>query len=108
MAQLAISYKKIGGGEGTAHVVIYHNGVKIGDYKKGIFPVFAKDDAEAIWGKRHGGVNGGPGDLDAKIEDARIYAKVLDQDEIKSLRPDTLDIEAAGKLATAWAAIKIR
>ncbi|HIA66317.1 TPA: hypothetical protein EYN98_09680 [Candidatus Poribacteria bacterium] len=103
MAQLAISYKKIGGGEGTAHVVIYH-----GDYKKGIFPVFAKDDAEAILGKRHGGVNGGPGDLDAKIEDARIYAKVLDQDEIKSLRPDTLDIEAAGKLATARAAIKIR
>ena len=108
MAQLAISYKKIGGGEGTAHVVIYHNGVKIGDYKQGIFPLFAKDDCEAIWGIRHGGVGGGPGNMDAKIEDARIYATVLSQGEVKALRPDTLAIEALAKLATTWAAIKAR
>ena len=68
----------------------------------------AKDDCEAIWGIRHGGVGGGPGNMDAKIEDARIYATVLSQGEVKALRPDTLAIEALAKLATTWAAIKAR
>ena len=89
-------------------MVIYHNGVKIGDYKQGIFALFAKDDCEAIWGIRHGSVGGGPGDLDAKIENTRIYATVLSQGEVKALRPDTLAIEALAKLATAWATITAR
>lgn len=46
--------------------------------------------------------------MDAKIEDARIYATVLSQGEVKALRPDTLAIEALAKLATTWAAIKAR
>ena len=89
-------------------LVIYYNGVKIGDYKQGIFPLFAKDNCGAIWGIRHGDVAGGPGNLDAKIEDARIYATVLSQGGVKALCPDTLAIEALAKLATAWAAIKAR
>ena len=67
---------------------------------------FENNDAEAIWGKRHGGLGGGPGDLDAHIEDSRIYASVLSEAEIKKLLPDTLDVEAHGKLATTWASLK--
>ena len=100
---MAISYEDDGG---TARVRIYHNGDEIGDYTFGQFVSFDNNDAEAIWGKRHGGLAGGPGDLDAHIEDSRIYASVLSQAEIKKLLPDTLDVEAHGKLATIWARLK--
>ena len=105
LVMMAISY---GNDNGTAHVRIYRNGDEIGDYKLGQFVSFASNDAEAIWGKRHGGVAGGPGDLDVHIEDSRIYAAVLSQAEIKKLLPDTLEVEAHGKLATTWARLKIR
>ena len=105
LIMMAISYEDDGG---TARVRLYRNGDKIGDYKFGQFVTFDNKDAEAIWGKRHGGLGGGPGDLDAHIEDSRIYASVLSQAEIKKLLPDTLDVEASGKLATAWARLKMR
>lgn len=105
LIMLAISYEN---DNGTAHMRIYRNGDKIGDYKLGQFVSFANNDAEAIWGKRHGGVAGGPGDLDVHIEDSRIYAAVLSQAEIKKLLPDTLEVEAHGKLTTTWARLKIR
>jgi hypothetical protein len=105
LVQMAISYENDGG---TAHVRIYRNAEKIGDYTFGQFEPFNKNDAEAIWGKRHGGVGGGPGDLDAHIEDSRIYAAVLSQAEIKKLLPDTLDVQARGKLATVWGTIKAK
>ena len=101
---MAISYEN---DNGTAHVKLYRNGDKIGDYTFGQFVSFAKNDAEAIWGKRHGGLGGGPGDLDVHIEDSRIYAAVLSQAEIKKLLPDTLEVEAHGKLTTTWARLKI-
>ncbi|MDE0637637.1 MAG: hypothetical protein OXI43_17505 [Candidatus Poribacteria bacterium] len=105
LIMMAISYEN---DNGTAHMRIYRNGDKIGDYKLGQFVSFANNDAEAIWGKRHGGVAGGPGDLDVHIEDSRIYAAVLSQAEIKKLLPDTLEVEAHGKLTTTWAGLKIR
>ena len=105
LIMMAISYEN---DNGTAHMRIYRNGDKIGDYKLGQFVSFANNDAEAIWGKRHGGVAGGPGDLDVHIEDSRIYAAVLSQAEIKKLLPDTLEVEAHGKLTTTWARLKIR
>ncbi len=104
LIMLAISYEN---DNGTAHVKLYRNGDKIGDYTFGQFVSFAKNDAEAIWGKRHGGLGGGPGDLDVHIEDSRIYAAVLSQAEIKKLLPDTLEVEAHGKLTTTWAKLKI-
>ena len=41
-------------------------------------------------GLRHDSADGGPGNLDAHIEESWIYGVVLDQDEIKNL------IEATG------------
>lgn len=105
LIMMAISYEN---DNGTAHVKLYRNGDKIGDYTFGQFVSFAKNDAEAIWGKRHGGLGGGPGDLDVHIEDSRIYAAVLSQAEIKKLLPDTLEVEAHGKLTTTWARLKTR
>ena len=105
LIMMAISYEN---DNGTAHMRIYRNGDKIGDYKLGQFVSFANNDAEAIWGKRHGGVAGGPGDLDVHIEDSRIYAAVLSQAEIKKLLPDTLEVEAHGKITTTWARLKIK
>jgi len=105
LIMMAISYEN---DNGTAHVKLYRNGDKIGDYTFGKFVPFAKNDAEAIWGKRHGGLGGGPGDLDVHIEDSRIYAAVLSQAEIKKLLPDTLEVEAQGKIATTWARLKTR
>ena len=104
LIQMAISYEDV---KGTAHVRIYHNGDLIGDYTFGQFEPFKKNDTAAIWGKRHDPA-GGPGDLDAHIEDSRIYATVLSQDEIKALRPDSLQVEARGKLTTLWGAIKAK
>ncbi|MDE0318021.1 MAG: hypothetical protein OXM61_24335 [Candidatus Poribacteria bacterium] len=105
LIMMAISYEN---DNGTAHVKLYRNGDKIGGYTFGQFVSFATNDAEAIWGKRHGGLGGGPGDLDVHIEDSRIYAAVLSQAEIKKLLPDTLKVEAHGKLTTTWAKLKTR
>ncbi len=105
LIMMAISYEN---DNGTARVRIYRNGDEIGDYTHGQFVTFANKDAETICGKRHGGLGGGPGDLDVHIEDSRIYAAVLSQAEIKKLIPDTLTVEPQGKLATTWARIKIR
>lgn len=104
LIMVAISYEN---DNDTARVRIYRNGDEIGDYTHGKFVSFAKNDAEAIWGKRHGGVGGGPGDLDVHIEDSRIYAAVLTQAEIKKLIPDTLSVEAQDKLTTTWGRLKI-
>ena len=105
LVMIAISYEN---DNGTARVRLYRNGDEIGDYTFGQFVTFANNDAEAIWGKRHGGLGGGPGDLDVHIEDSRIYADVLSQAEIKKLIPDSLEVDAHGKIATTWARIKVR
>ncbi len=105
LVMIAISYEN---DNGTARVRLYRNGDEIGDYTFGQFVTFANSDAEAIWGKRHGGLGGGPGDLDVHIEDSRIYADVLSQAEIKKLIPDSLEVDAQGKIATTWARIKVR
>ena len=67
-----------------------------------------KGDVEALFGPR--ALIGGTahGWVVCRVEDARIYNAVLTQKELKGLTEDTLDVEAAGKLATAWSAIKIR
>ena len=104
---MAISYEDKGG---QAHIKIYHDGDLIGEYTQGGIGSWEKDDAEVFFGLRHGNTGGGPGNLDALIEDARIYNQVLSQDEIKELVPNQLvkAVTSRGKLATSWAAIKTK
>ncbi len=85
MNQIAISYEN---DNGNAHVRLYRNGVKIGDYTKGPFVNWPKGDAEIFWGIRHGNaVDGGPDSMDAHIEESRIYGGVLTAVELKQLKP---------------------
>ena len=61
-----------------------------GDYTKGPLVSWPKGDAEVFWGIRHGNANnGGPDNMDAHIEESRIYAGVLTSKELKELRPVT-------------------
>ena len=85
MVQLAISYEDE---NGKAHIRLYRNGRKFGDYIKGPFVNWPKGDAEVFWGIRHGhAMRGGPGNMDAHIEESRIYAGVLTSDDLKKLKP---------------------
>ena len=99
---IAIFYQK--GPE--ADIKIYRSGEKIGGYKKGPTVTWTKDDAEVTWGKRHGSVGGGSGDLDCLIHESRIYGIALTEKEIKSLKLGSLSVRGNDKLATKWAAIR--
>lgn len=84
VVQVAITYQNV---NGKAHVRIYRNGNKIGGYTKGNMASWPRGDAEVFWGLRHGSINGGPGNLDALIEESRIYNTVLTQEELRQLKP---------------------
>ena len=87
MIQIAISYEN---NNGNAHIRLYRNGDMFGDYTKGPLVSWPKGDAEVFWGIRQGNANnGGPDNIDAHIEESRIYAKVLTSEELKELRPMT-------------------
>ena len=75
-------------------------------YEKGQTITWTEDDAEVMWGKRHGNVGGGPGDLDCLIHESRIYGAVLTEKEIKSLKLGSLAVQVSDKLSTKWAFIK--
>ena len=103
LIQMAISY-----GDGN-QIMIYRNGELIGDYTVGALGTWPTGDAEVFFGIRHGNsATGGPGNLDALIEEARIYGIVLSEDEIKGLEVGGAAVEAAGKLTTLWGAIKAK
>ena len=103
MVFLAITYKDV---KNQYEITGYRNGESLGSFVKGDLRTWPAGDAEAIWGKRH--VNGlnGPGELNAHIEESRIYNVALTEDEIQSLELGTLSVEPHGKLATSWAALK--
>ncbi len=103
MVFLVITYKDV---NGQYEITGYRNGESMGSFKKGDLRTWPKDDAEAIWGKRH--VNGlnGPGELNAHIEESRIYNIALTADEVETIAKGDLSVEARGKLATRWAQIK--
>ncbi len=105
LIQLAISYEDDGG---NAKIMIYRNGDIIGDYTQGPIRSWTAGDVEALFGPR--ALIGGTayGWVVARVEDARIYNAVLSEKEINNLEADTLDVEARGKLASTWAAIKNR
>ena len=102
LIKIAISY-------GDNQVSLYRNGDPIGDYTVGALGTWPTGDAEVFFGIRHGNsATGGPGNLDALIEEARIYGIVLSEDEIKGLEVGGAAVEAAGKLTTLWGAIKAK
>ena len=68
---MAITYEDLGGGQ--VKVSGYRNGEEIGSYNSGNFRTWPRNDAEIIFGKRHGNMPGGPGGLDALIHEAQIY-----------------------------------
>ena len=106
LIQVAISYEDDGG---NAKIMIYRNGDRIGSYTRGPIRSWMAGDVEALFGPR--ALIGGTahGWIIARIEDARIYNAVLSQDELNNLTENNItDVEARGKLATTWSAIKNR
>ena len=103
LIQLAISYEDDGG---NAKIMIYRDGDVIGDYTMGPIVSWEAGDVEALFGPR--ALIGGTahGWIVARVEDARIYNAVLDEEEINNLAVDTLDVEARGKLAATWGRLK--
>jgi hypothetical protein len=92
---MAITYENVGG---LAHITLYRNGVPIGEYTQGSIGSWPTGDAEVFFGIRHGSTAGGPGNLDALIEEARIYDDVLSQAQIEELNfcSVTLTVNKAG------------
>jgi hypothetical protein len=106
LVQMAYTYEDSGG---QAHIKLYRNGELFGDYTQGALATWEKDDAEVFFGIRHGNVGGGPGNLDAHIEEARIYGAVLEPDEIQALKLGTIKaVTPGGKLTATWAAMKAK
>jgi len=85
LIQIAITYEHLP--DGAFRVIAYRNGVKIGRYEPATPSQWDSGDAEVFFGKRHGSTTGGPGALDALIEEARIYDTVLSAAEIAGLVP---------------------
>ena len=103
MVYLAITYEDV---NNTYRITGYRNGENLGSFDMGDLRTWPAGDAEAIWGKRHANGLEGPGELNAHIEESRIYNVALTEDEIQSLELGTLSVEPQGKLATTWAALK--
>ena len=112
MLFLAITYKDIGN---KYEVTGYRNAESMGSYNANHqgnnmdLRTWSEGDAEAIWGKRHDNGDGnGPGNLNAHIEESRIYNIALTEADIQAIHKGDLPVEARGKLATRWAKIKTR
>ncbi len=105
MVYLAFTYEDKGG---TYKITGYRNGESLGSYEKGDIKTWPTGDAEAIWGKRHTNGLGGPGDLNAHIEESRIYSVALTEDEVNEMEIGTLSVDPKGKLATKWAKLKAK
>ena len=86
LVQMAITYDdadNVPGG--TMTITGYRNGVQIGQYNTGNGSSWSAGDAEVFFGLRHGSTGGGPGGIDALIEEGRIYNEVLTQQQISEL-----------------------
>jgi len=103
LIQMAISYEDDGG---EAHVRIYRNGDKIGDYTQGPLVTWEAGDTEALFGIRAYIGTTPYGWIDAVVEEARIYNVVLSQNEINGLQVGGEPVDSRGKLATLWGTIK--
>jgi hypothetical protein len=83
LINLAITYEHIN--DGMMKVTAYRNGEVIGEYETPNASNWDTGDAEIFFGVRHGNTGGGPGALNARIEEARLYDVALNADEIKRL-----------------------
>jgi len=79
MVQIAIVYQ---GDE----ILIYRNGRIYTSYRAKNINLLSPENNIAVFGLRHVGAGGGQ--ISGAIEDARIYARALTLDQIKSLRPN--------------------
>ena len=79
MVQMAIVYK-------DDRILIYRNGEDYASYQARNIDLLSPENNIAVFGLRHVGAGGGQ--ISGAIEDARIYAKALTVDEIKSLKPN--------------------
>ncbi|MXV78969.1 LamG domain-containing protein [Candidatus Poribacteria bacterium] len=103
---IAITYKNV---SNQYEITGYRNGESMGSFTKGDLRTWPAGDAEAVWGKRHTNGLTGPGDLNAHIEESRIYNVALTADEIETLQIEGLTlVEPQGKLATQWGALKFK
>ena len=89
MVYLAFTYEDK---DGSYKITGYRNGVSLGSYEKGRINTWPTGDAEAIWGKRHTNGLDGPGDLNAHIEESRIYAVALTETEINEMQIGTISV----------------
>ena len=78
--QIAVVYDK-------GHIRIYRNGELYADYPAENIDLLNIDNHIALFGLRHLGSGVGT-PLAGMIDDARIFARALTQDEIKSLKPN--------------------
>lgn len=104
MVFIAITYKLV---NNQYEITGYRDGGSMGSFKKGDSRTWEAGDSEAIWGRRH--VNGlsGPGDLNAHIEESRLYNVALTADEVATLHSGALTpVAPQGKLATQWGMLK--
>jgi len=72
---------------GSMTVTGYRNGVQIGQYVTPNGSSWNTGDAELFFGLRHGSTGGGPGALDALIEEGRVYNEVLTEQQLQQLTP---------------------
>jgi len=79
MVQIAIAYN-------ADKILIYRNGQSYASYQAENIDLLSPENNIAVFGLRHVGAQGGR--FSGAIEDARIYAKALTLDEIRSLRPN--------------------
>ncbi|MHC4742781.1 MAG: GH32 C-terminal domain-containing protein [Planctomycetota bacterium] len=79
MVQMAIVYK-------ADKITIYRNGQTYASYRAKNIDLLSPENNIAVFGLRH--VGAASSQFSGAIEDARIYAKALTPDEIKSLQPD--------------------
>ena len=105
MLFIAITYKNV---DDQYEITGYRNGESLGGYKVTTgLRTWSAGDSEAIWGKRHANGLTGPGELNAHIEESRIYNVALTADEIMDLHTGGLTpVEPQSKLATQWGVLK--
>ena len=108
---MAISYEHLDNG---IEVTGYRNGEEIGSYVAGVQSSWEPGDAEIFFGERHGTFDaGGPGALDALIDEARLYGDVLTAAQIEQLYLDgpgggerfaitEVALETEGMLSLTW------
>ena len=106
MLFIAITYKNV---DNLYEITGYRNGESMGSFNQGVLVTWSAGDSEAIWGKRHANGVVGPGDLNAHIEESRIYNVALTANEIMDLHTGGLTpVEPQSKLATQWGKLKAK